>query len=44
MIKFRQKEFGLGENVLKGALVGSSIGASVGTISNKLNFKPKFPI
>ena len=44
MIKFRQKEFGLGENVLKGALVGSSIGASVGTISNKLNFKPKFPL
>lgn len=44
MIKFRQKEFGLGENVLRGTLIGGSIGASVGTISNKLGFRPKFPI
>ena len=43
MIKFRQKEFGLGENVIKGALIGSSIGASVGSISNKLDLKPKSP-
>ena len=45
MIKFRQKEFGLGENVLRGALIGSSIGASVGTIANKLGYRTdKFPM
>ena len=44
MIKFRQKEFGLGENVLRGTLIGGSVGASVGTISNKLGLRPKFPM
>jgi hypothetical protein len=45
MIKFKQKEYSLVENVLKGTLVGSAVGASVGTIANKLGYRTeKFPM
>lgn len=43
MIKFRQKEFSLVENVVRGALLGGAIASGSGTVMGKLNKKAPFP-
>lgn len=44
MIRFREKNYSLVENMVKGALIGGATVSGVGNISDKLGNKVKFPL